>query len=143
MGVDENVATISRLEEAYEALDWDTVREILAPDFQNGGPMGDQLPGAEAVIAGATQAATEYFPDKKQVVLDLFGEDDKVVSRVRLTGSNSGKGIDWAQIPPNGNQVDVEWITIYRLDGGQVLQTWGQMDVAKMMMQLGAMEGGN
>ncbi len=136
----DNVETIRRLEAAYEALDWDTEREILASDFKNGGPMGDQIPGAEAVIQAATQAATEYFPDKKQEVLDLFGEGDKVVSRVRLTGTNSGKGIDWAQIPPNGNAVDVEWVTIYRMDGGKVVETWGQMDVARMMQQLTGQE---
>ena len=138
----DNVSTIRRLETAWASDDYDTVREIIAPDFKNGGPGAEMMPpGLEGVIAGAQQAATDYFPDHRQELLDIFGEEDKVVARVRLTGTNNGKGLDWAGIPPNGNKVDVEWITVYTLQDGKVVETNGQMDIAKMMQQLGAMEG--
>ena len=36
---------------------------------------------------------------------------------------------------------DVGWITIFRLQGGKVEETWAQMEVPKLMTQLGAMPG--
>ena len=71
-------------------------------------------------------------------MLDIFGEGDFVVSHVRMTGTNSG-GLPWFGIPANGRKVDTDWITIYRLADGKVVETWAQMDIPKMMMQLGAM----
>lgn len=61
-----------------------------------------------------------------------------------MTGTNEG-GLLWlgfrrtARSPVNGKKVDMEWITIYRLEGGKVVETRAQMEIPKMMMQLGAM----
>jgi predicted ester cyclase len=43
-------------------------------------------------------------------------------------------------MPANGAKVDIDWIQISRFgDDGTIQETWAQMDLAKMMMQLGAM----
>ena len=134
----DNVKTIQRLETAWASDDFDTVREIVAPDFKNGGPGAEtnDPPNLEGVIKSA-QAAGQAFSDRNQELVNILGEGDKVVAHVRFTGKNTG-GLPWFGIPANGNPVDVEWMTIYRLDGGKVVRTWGQMEVAKLMQQLGA-----
>ena len=72
---------------------------------------------------------------------DIFGQGDHVVSRVSMTATNTG-GLPWFGIPANGNRIeDVEWITIFRLQDGKVVETWAQMEVPKLMTQLGAMAG--
>ena len=88
----------------------------------------------------AHQQSMQAFPDRQNEVLDIFGEGDQVVAHVRMTGTNTG-GLPWFGIPANDHKVDTDWITIYRLEGGRVVETWAQMDIPRMMMQLGAMPG--
>lgn len=139
----DSIETIRSLEAAWASDDFDAVREIAAPDFSNGGPGAEanDPQNLEGVIKSA-QAAGGAFTNRNQELLDIFGEGDKVVARVRFTGKNTG-GLPWFGIPANEREVDVEWITMYRLEDGKVVQTWGQMEVDKLMSQLGAMEGGS
>jgi len=79
------------------------------------------------------------FPDRTTEILDIFGEGDRVVAHIRMMGTNMG-GIDWAGVPPSDNKVDIDWIQVSRhADDGTIVETWAQMDIPKMMMQLGAM----
>ena len=56
-----------------------------------------------------------------------------------MTGTNDG-GITWAGVPANGKPVDTDWIQISRYaDDGTIVETWVEMDIPKMMMQVGAM----
>jgi predicted ester cyclase len=41
-------------------------------------------------------------------------------------------------VPANGNKVDTQWISIYRLSNGKVVEHRAVMDIAGMMQQLGA-----
>ncbi len=140
MGIAENIDVVRRLEAAYNAQDHDTVRSILAPGFTPHTPGSEMVPpGVEGAIA-ANQGAKQSFPDERTEILDIFGEGDKVVSHVRMTGTNKG-GIPWAGIPANDKAVDMEWIQISRhADDGKVVETWAQMDIPKMMVQLGVMQ---
>lgn len=139
MGAVENVEAVRRLEAAYGVRDYDTVRSILAADLACHTPGSEMVPpGVEGCVA-ANEGGFDSFPDKRTEVLDSFGEGDRVVSRVRMTGTNEG-GLPWAGIPANGNAVDIEWIQVSRHAGdGIIAETWAQMDIPKMMIQLGAM----
>ena len=139
MGVAENVNAVRRLEAAYNAQDNDTVRSIVAADFTPHTTGSEMMPpGVEGAIA-ANEGAKQSFPDKKSEILDIFGEGDKVVSHVRMTGTNRG-GIPWAGVPANDKPIDTDWIQITRhAEDGTILETWAQMDLPKMMVQLGAM----
>ena len=139
MGAVENVDAVRRLEIAYGARNYEVVRAILAEDVVCHTPGSEMMqPGVEGCIA-ANEGGFMSFPDKSSEVLDAFGEGDRVVSRVRMTGTNQG-GLPWAGVPANGNAVDVEWIQVSRHeDDGRIAETWAQMDVPKMMVQLGAM----
>src|SRR5207253_11522558 len=76
------------------------------------------------------------YHDRKQEILDCFGEGDGVMVRSRMTGTNQG-GLPWFGVPANNNKVDVDYITIYRLEDGKVVESWAQMEIPKMMQQLG------
>ncbi len=134
-----NVALVERLEKAYRARDYDTVRASLAPDFIANTPGHEMVPaGVEGAIA-ANEGTISFFPDVRTEILEIFGEGDRVMSHVRMTGTNDG-GIPWAGVPANGKPIDIDWIQISRHgDDGVIQETWAQMDIAKMMMQVGAM----
>ena len=58
--------------------------------------------------------------------------------RCRLTGTNQG-GLSWANIPANNRPVNVEWISLYRLRDGRVVEHRAVMDLLGLFQQLGAM----
>ena len=138
----DNIDVIRALEEAYQRQDYATVDRWLAPDLIAHTPGADTLPpGAEGAKA-ADMGAHQSFPDKRTEILDIFGEGDRVVAHVRMSGTNDG-GLPPFGIAANGRKVDFDWVQISRHDpDGRVVETWAQIDVPKLMTQLGAMPGG-
>jgi predicted ester cyclase len=41
-------------------------------------------------------------------------------------------------IPPTGNRVNFRRISIYRIEGGQIAESWGVSDDLGLMRQIGA-----
>ena len=137
--VERNVDVVRRLEQAYRDRDYDAVRTLVASDLVPHTPGSEVLPaGVEGAVA-SNEGGWTSFPDRTTEILDIFGEGDRVVAHIRMMGTNTG-GIDWAGVPPSDNKVDIDWIQVSRhADDGTIVETWAQMDIPKMMMQLGAM----
>lgn len=133
----DNVGVVRRIEEAWRGQDLGALDELIAADYSPHTPGSDQVPPGLAGAKTAHQQSMQAFPDRENEILDVFGEGDLVVSHAKMTGTNTG-GMPWFGIPANGRAVDVDWITIYRLEGGKVVETWAQMDLPRMMAQLGA-----
>ncbi len=134
-----NIEVVERLEQAYNERDNDTVRACVAADFVAHTFGAEMVPaGVEGAIA-ANEGTFGFFSDKQTEILEIFGDGDRVVSHVRMTGTNDG-GIAWAGVPANGKAIDTDWIQISRHgDDGIIQETWAQMDLPKMMVQVGAM----
>lgn len=67
--------------------------------------------------------------------VDVLECGDKVVARVRVTGTNEGKFLGG---PATGNAIDVQLIDIIRVgDDGLAHEHWGVMDQLTMLQQLG------
>ena len=76
------------------------------------------------------------FPDLAMTPEDVVDGGDKVVARVRFTGTHQG---DFMGMPATGRAVDVQLIDIMRFaDDGLVHEHWGVFDAMAMMHQLGA-----
>jgi predicted ester cyclase len=137
----DNIDLVRRLEDAYDTFQLDGIDEILAPDLKAHTPGSDQIPPGIEGIKAANAMSREAMPDRRAQIQDIFAEGDLVVVRERMTGTNTG-GMPWFGIPANDKQVDIEYIQILRIEDGKVKESWAQMDLPKMMMQLGAMPGG-
>ena len=75
------------------------------------------------------------FPNLRMEPEDILASGDKVVARVRATGTHEGELIG---MPATGRSVDVQLIDIMRFDeDGLVAEHWGVVDVLAMMQQLG------
>ena len=64
-----------------------------------------------------------------------MAEGDKVVTRWTGRGTHQGELMG---ISPTGNQLEITGLTIDRIEGGQVVETWDQYDTLGMLRQLGA-----
>ncbi len=137
----DNVEVIRGIEEAYQSQDYATIDELIADDFVAHTPGSEMMPAGREGAKMADMGAHQSFPDKKTEILDIFGEGDRVVVHVRMTGTNKG-GVAWAGIPANDRPIDIDWIQISRHGpDGKLHETWAQMDTPKLMTQLGAMPG--
>ena len=134
-----NIELVERLERAYNERDYDTVRACVAADFVAHTPGSETLPsGAEGAIA-SNEGSFQSFSDRQTEILEIFGEGDRVVSHVRMRGTNDGD-MPFGGISATGKAVDIDWIQISRHgDDGKIQETWAQMDLPKMMVQLGVM----
>ena len=78
------------------------------------------------------------MPDLDLQVEDIFGEGDRIFSRARLRGTNTGQL--WGA-PPTGRSVDVGWImNVARVQDGKIVEEWEVVDQLAIMRQLGLLE---
>ena len=75
------------------------------------------------------------FPDLESTIEDLIAERDKVVAHWRAQATHQG---EYMGIPPTGNRVNFRGISIYRIEGGQIAESWSVSDDLGLMRQIGA-----
>jgi predicted ester cyclase len=124
MSAEENKALVRREQEELwnHTGNLDAAEEIFAPDY------------AEA----ARQEAADFrrgFPDVVSAIEDLIAEGDKVVARWRASATHRG---EYMGIPPTGREVEFTGISVYRIEGGKVAESWTAEDDLGLMRQIGA-----
>lgn len=131
-----NKNVVREIEAAWDSNQLDRLDSLFAPDFVQ----HSAFPGAPATLDGAKQAhqaSIQTFPDRKTSIEEIVAEGDTVVVRVRMTGTNEG-GLPAFNILANGNKVDTQWVSIYRLRDGKVVEHRGIMDLMGLTQQLTA-----
>jgi predicted ester cyclase len=100
----------------------------------------EAVPGLEPTKQGVKQMFRMYrasFPDLRMDVEEVLPSGDKVVGRIRATGTHTGEA--FMGLPAAGKSVDVQLIDITRFDDdGLAREHWGVFDALSMMQQLGA-----
>ena len=127
MSVEENKALVRRAQGVLwnHTGNLDAAAELFAPDH-----VEDAKQEAANVRRG--------FPDLESTIEDLIAERDKIVAHWRAQATHRG---EYMGIPPSGNRVNFTGISIYRIEGGKIAESWGVSDLLGMMQQLGAVGG--
>jgi predicted ester cyclase len=127
MSVEENKALVRRAQGVLwnHTGNLDAAEELFAPDH-----VEDAKQEAANVRRG--------FPDLESTIEDLIAERDKIVAHWRAQATHRG---EYMGIPPTGNRVNFTGISIYRIEGGKIAESWGVSDLLGMMQQLGAVGG--
>ncbi len=76
------------------------------------------------------------FPGYWFSVEDMIAEGDKVACRAVMHGTQQGELMG---IPPTGKSINVDFIIIYQIADGKIVNHWLQNDTMTMLQQLGAM----
>lgn len=133
--MEDHAVTMRRLYDLISAGEIDEFGEFLADDFVE----HEETPGLEPTREGVKQLFHTYraaFPDLRMEPQDILVSGDKVVARVRATGTHQGEFIG---MPASGKSVDVQLIDIIRFgDDGLAHEHWGVLDALALMQQLGA-----
>jgi steroid delta-isomerase-like uncharacterized protein len=135
----DHAATARRLYDLINAGDIEGFARNLADDFVEHEETPGLAPTKDGVVA-FFRMQLAGFPDLRMDVEDVISSGDKVVARVRLTGTNRGA---FMGMPATGKGVDVQLIDMFRLgDDGLVVEHWGVLDALAMMQQLGVVPAG-
>jgi steroid delta-isomerase-like uncharacterized protein len=112
-------------EEAWGKGNLAAVAEFMATDYVAHHLPSGLPPGAE----GLKQLIAAYrraFPDMKSNLNDIFGQGDRVAFRWSVSGTHLG---DWFGVSATGDHVATTGITIFRIDGGKVVEGWTSIDL--------------
>ena len=133
-----NLSALDRIQVAANSGDLDlvlkTIDEVCAPDMIVSTPLKLTVSGAEAqkMVFRTLHAA---FPDLHIETEDRIVAGDKIVHRNVVTGTHQGT---YMGVAPTGKRITYNEIFIVRLDEtGRIAQTWGVVDTAAQMRQLG------
>jgi predicted ester cyclase len=127
MTTEENKALVRREQEELwnHTGNLDAAQELFAPEQ------------AEA----ARQEAADFrrgFPDVVSIIEDLIAEGDKVVARWRSRATHGG---EYMGIPATGEEVEFTGISVYRIEGGKIAESWNSEDQLGLLQQIGAVPG--
>jgi steroid delta-isomerase-like uncharacterized protein len=75
------------------------------------------------------------FPDLHATVEEVIAEGDKAVTRWTIRGTHQGEIEEFG--PPTGKQVELEGITIHRIEDGKIVEEWERYDNLGLLQQLG------
>jgi predicted ester cyclase len=96
----------------------------------------EELYASEQAEAARQEAADfrQGFPDVISIVEDLIAEGDKVVARWRSRATHQG---EYVGIPPTGKEVEFTGISVYRIEGGKIAESWTIEDELGLRRQIG------
>jgi predicted ester cyclase len=79
-------------------------------------------------------SVAEAFPDWRWDVEEMLAVDDKVITRYVVRGTHRG---EFMGVAPTGKKVAFTGINIVRLEGGKIVESWGNSDQLGWMRQIG------
>jgi steroid delta-isomerase-like uncharacterized protein len=136
MSLQENKDAIRNFwNEVFNNKKLELIDSLFTEDYVYHGAAGQDIHGRE----GLKQFLNMYFnafPDIHAEIEDIFGEDDKVVSRVMCRGTHQGELMG---MPATGKQVAIRVICTNSFSGQKIVEDWELPDLFGMLQQLGAM----
>jgi len=133
----DNKAVFKRFDDAVNTGDLDliakTIDEVFQRDVLISTPLPVEATGAEA-LKQVWAMLLHAFPDLCVTVEDVIADGDKVVVRNTVTGTHQGT---YMGLAATGKTVTYGEIFILRFVDGRIAQTWGVVDVASQLKQLG------
>lgn len=123
----------------YEEMCNGRHNEIAADLFTKSHRLHDPSVPAGEGPAGMAEAVSPYQQGAEGHwrIDDIFSAGDKVVVRWTGTGTHVG---DVMEIAPTGRSINVDAISIHRMESGRIGETWQVWDTLGFLRQLGVVQ---
>ena len=119
-------------EEVWNRHDLTRLGEILEPYFSFRGSLGPELTGPAAFAAYVDQVHAS-LADYRCEIVDLVGEGEKAVARMRFHGLHRAPLLAFA---PTGRQVEWAGSAHFTFAGGKIADLWVLGDLYGLIKQL-------
>jgi predicted ester cyclase len=107
---------------------------IVTADVAFRGTLGVEAKGPEGV-AGYVAAVTRAFPDYHAAIEELIAEGDRVVARMRFSGTHAGEVLGRRA---TGRKVEYLGLALARVTGGRIGEMWVVGDTIGLAAQIEA-----
>ncbi len=134
MGTEENKALVRRWFEETDRHNFAILDELLAEDYVDHNPPFPDLPGGREGVRRANEMLLAAFPDATHVIEDQLAEGDRAATRWTARGTHTG---EVNGVPPTGKKISVDAISIHRMAGGRIAETWEVWDTLGFLQQIG------
>lgn len=135
MKSEQREAVVRRIaDEIWNRGDLAVVEEVMAADAKY---HGAHMPGGTGGREDWRRAIRMYlgaFPDSHVVYEELISAGETVVGRWSATGTHTGQ---LPGVTTTGKPIRIGGISIYRFAGDRIVETWEQLDLLGMWIQLG------
>ena len=114
--------------------DQGTIEDLVAPDEIHHWGIGGVTTGFEE-FSERWSLFNTAFPNLEFSVDLMAAEGDLVATYWTATGTQRG---EWQGIPPTDREVTWQGVNVFRIECGQIAESWGEADHLGLRAQLGA-----
>jgi steroid delta-isomerase-like uncharacterized protein len=118
------------IEECWNNGDKAAMRELIADKCRYHDPAFPGVDNVEQHIASCRSA----FPDLRFTIEDMIGERNEVVVHWTVRGTHKGTFLG---VQPTNRPCTVSGTSIFRMEGGKLVEHWADWNVMTLMEQLG------
>ena len=120
--------------EVWNKGNLDLLDDLLSPNYLNHSSSIPDSPPGPLGLKPIITAMRNAFPDLHYTIQDLIITKDRIVARVKMTGTHTG---DFFGTPPTNKKISVNQINIEYIENGRITEHWRITDENTMMNQLG------
>ena len=138
MEEERNLKVVRRLlEEGFGKGDLSVVDETVSQNFLEHQRFVPPLPAGAAGMKALISGLRKMFSDLEFRIEDIAADGNKVWTRNRAKGTNSG-GIMGKR--PTGKKMEIDVFDLCKLENGKIVEHWGVPDQLGMLEQIGFLQ---
>lgn len=134
--IKKNKETATRYIEAFNTDDWDTVRDVVSPDFTFHHPIGGTVKAGPEGMVGVWSDFKASLPDSWHPIPIMIAEGDFLAVLLPTYGHFTGK--PYHGVSPTGRWVEYGMVNIVRFENGKIAENWFGMDPLAEQQQMGS-----
>jgi len=132
---DKNKEIATRYIKAFNNNSWNTVREVIAPNFIFHHPIGGTVQAGPEGMVGVWADFKASLPDSWHPIPIMIAEDNFLAVLLPTYGHFTGKPYHGS--PPTGKWLEYGMINIVRFENGKIAENWFGMDPLVEQQQMG------
>ncbi len=121
-------------DEMWNAWKFDAANDLLSPDITFRGSLGTETRGLAAFCDYMRQVRCA-FPDFHNTIEEIIAEGDRVVARLKYTGTHEGELFG---IAPTHRKIAYAAAAFFRISAGRIAEGWVLGDIFALLKSLGA-----
>jgi steroid delta-isomerase-like uncharacterized protein len=132
MSLDSNKALVTRLfSDVLNRAAPSAINEIVAENYSEQEPFPGQTPG-RAGVAERLAALFAVFPDVHYELQDLIAEDNKIVARWTMHGTQRAPFLG---VPVTNQEITITGMDIYIIEDNQIVSHWDEVNFYSFLAQ--------
>ncbi|MBI4659859.1 MAG: ester cyclase [Verrucomicrobia bacterium] len=135
MTTEANKQVVREFIAAVNRQDWRRFDELVAPDFvRHSSTFGQSYVSDRDRLREYLIAEFKTFPDAWESINFMVAEEDKVTVHSHCRATQQGPMGSW---PATGRVLSADFISIYRIANGRIVEAWAEWDALNGLIQLG------